>query len=938
MSVSIASMAQQNQNNGERDTENKNEYARQYTSVNPLVYEDVWDLEPYAFVNSDGQPDGYNVELVKLMLDKLRIPFVIKLKHTPQNFEDLQSGKADLTVGMKAFYHDQYGDYSNNVIALFTHSIVTPRNTEVKVKEFADLKRVKVYVHEGSYSHNMMIKEGMGANAIPMKDMKTAIMKVSESGKGAVLWNTMNINTLVNKYKLQNVRMTSVNMKYGEYHFMSNDSVLLFKLDSLYDEMTSSEEFLNLRQKWFYPDAQLSNSKEWVWYVVYTLIVVALLITVYNIYYRFMEKRARRDSARQTTQLQLLLRSGNYRIWTYDIAQKKFRGISFEGEIHDEYNEKAFSVFYDSFDFMDMMETIEKVACGASVSETISVKCHNPKNMNKTFYFDLNISVLHEEYGEPTLLLGVQTDKTGERMKFVNTRDSLLRFRTVFDTAMAQMAFYDKDGIMTDINDSACETFGIVDKEGFLKSKMHISQVPVFHHMKEQIIDELWVSSIVDFDDLRRKGQLSEYWTRKGVVYYEFTIMPVYDDNGDLVCIVSAGRDITEMAKQMNIERRRSKRIEAASAEMKRYTENINTALEVSNTLLANYNIETKTMEVTYDMHKPKLKLSQLQCVHMVDASQTRKAASMMLRMDKTKIGKFKIRLKTRERDKERKNIYYELNAVPMKADGGKISHYFCLCRNISKLVETEKRLQEESMKAQEAEKVKNSFLMNMSYEIRTPLNAVVGFAELFNAPHDREDEKTFIEEIKKNSDLLLKLVNNILLLSRIDAKMLELNPQPTDFGEFFKAQCLMGLSRGVNPGVETKIETREEPLILEIDTAQTGRIIETLTLLSAHFTKRGHIRTRYEYHNDMLTFSIEDTGNGMDKASINRIVTRSYEGARGDYNIELELTICNELAALMGGHMEIQSAEGRGTTIWVSLPCKDLLKELENNAENGII
>ena len=87
-----------------------------------------------------------------------------------------------------------------------------------------------------------------------------------------------------------------------------------------------------------------------------------------------------------------------------------------------------------------------------------------------------------------------------------------------------------------------------------------------------------------------------------------------------------------------------------------------------------------------------------------------------------------------------------------------------------------------------------------------------------------------------------------------------------------------------------------------------------------------------------MLTFSIEDTGNGMDKASINRIVTRSYEGARGDYNIELELTICNELAALMGGHMEIQSAEGRGTTIWVSLPCKDLLKELENNAENGII
>ena len=136
-------------------------------------------------------------------------------------------------------------------------------------------------------------------------------------------------------------------------------------------------------------------------------------------------------------------------------------------------------MFYDSFDFMEMMETIERVACGASESESLSVRCHDPKNMEKTYYFDLNISVLHEQYGEPTLLLGVQTDKTGERMKYVNTRDSLLRFRTMFDTAMAQMAFYDKNGIMTDINNSACETFGILDKEGFLKSKMQIGRAHV---------------------------------------------------------------------------------------------------------------------------------------------------------------------------------------------------------------------------------------------------------------------------------------------------------------------------------------------------------------------------------------------------------------------------------------------------------------------------
>lgn len=914
-----------------------NGHARQYTSANPLVYEDVWDLAPYAFINENGQPDGFNIDLVKLMMNRLGIPYTIKLKQSPRNFEDLENHKADLTIGIKAFYHDKYGQYNNNILSLFTHSVARAKDKEAKIKTWGDLRNNKVMVHDNSFSHNMMKRDGLGDNAIPVNDMKGALIKLNETGEGAILWNSMTMRTIISNNKLDNIRLTSVNMKYGEYHFMAQDSTLLARLDSIYDEITASEEVLALRKKWFYPEAKVTGIPNWLWYVVYTLAAVIVCMLAYNFFYRYRERKARRESERQTTQLELLLKSGNYRIWTYDIQQEKFRSVTIKGEGLDEYNTRAFSMFFHPDDFARIKKTIELVKEKDIETDTFTVRCHSPHDNAHNYYFDLNISILHEEYGEPTMLLGVQTDKTAERSKSINTSDSLLRFRTIFETAMAQMAYYDKDGIMTDINDSACETFGIVDKNEFLKSRMHISQVPVFHHLQDDVIDEIWVSSIVDFDDLRRRGELSEFWTRKGVVYYEFTIMPIYDNNGQLQCIVSAGRDITEIATQMNRERRRSKRIETASGELKKYVENINYALEVSDTQLANYDINTKKMEVTYDMHKPKLELSQLQCVHMVDASQTRTAANIMLRMDKKRMKKYKARFKTRMRDQHRDNIYYELNAVPMTSNDGTINHYFCLCRNITKLVETERQLAAETKKAQEAEKVKDSFLTNMSYEIRTPLNTVVGFAELFNAPHDKEDEKTFIEEIKKSSDKLLKLVNNILLLSRIDAKMLELNPQPTDFGELFKSYCLMGLSRGIHEGVKTDIMEREEPLIVEIDNAQTGHIIETLTLLSARFTARGYIRTRYEYHNGKVTFCIEDSGPGMDKASIARVTTRTYEGIKNDYNIELELTICHELASLMGGHMEIQSSLGRGTTIWVMLPCKNLLEELENTNANGI-
>ena len=82
----------------------------------------------------------------------------------------------------------------------------------------------------------------------------------------------------------------------------------------------------------------------------------------------------------------------------------------------------------------------------------------------------------------------------------------------------------------------------------------------------------------------------------------------------------------------------------------------------------------------------------------------------------------------------------------------------------------------------------------------------------------------------------------------------------------------------------------------------------------------------------------IKDSGMGMDKATVNRIMTRTYDGVKQHYNIELELTICCELAAIMGGKVEIESTIGKGTAVWVTIPCKDLLKELENNEANGII
>lgn len=906
-----------------------------YTKENPLVYEDLWDLPPFSFINDEGKPDGFNIALVKEMLKRLDVPYVIKLKHTPLNFQDVSSGAAALTIGMKASYHDEYGMYGANTLVLFTHSVASPKNDPTDIHNFDDLKRNKVYVHRNSFSHNQMIEAGLTANAIPSDDIKAVLMQVAAQDSGIVLWNTNTLKELIQKNHLDNLKITPVSMKYGEYHFISRDSVLLQKLDSVYDEMVANDEVLPLSRAWFYPEEKDDAVGSFVWYVAIVIGLFFLVLLSYNIYYKIQERRLSEMSERQSKRLGLLLRSGKRDVWTYNTITKLFTLLSPEGKYNEEYNLKSFALFFPETDFKQIIEEIENIELGLYENTKLLVRCNlkrEDEGDGKMSYFDLNISVLQNgEDKLPVSLIGIMHDVTAEKKKFIDTRNNLLKYRTIFNTSMADLAYYDKDGILTDINHNACMTFGITDRETLIKSKTHISDIPVFMGLKGDVCREIWMSSITDMDKLHMEKDSTKYWTRTGVIYYEFTIMPIYDSNGEPICFVSCGKDLTETAKRMNKERVRQRRIENTNEQITSYTNDINYALEVSGTRLANYYPDSHEMTIAHDIEKPMLKLSQLRCISLLDKEYKHKAATVFINLDKKRLKRFELRVGTIFKDHYKDNAYYEFNGIPIKKDGT-VDHYFCLCRNVSKLVETEKQLEEETKRAQEAEEFQNSFLKNMSHEIRTPLYTVVGFAELFQGEHDKSDEPVFIDQIKQNSDMLLKLVNNILLLSRIDAKMVEVKTSTIDFPEFFKAKCLMGWTQGVKPGVDTRIETTDDHLMVEIDDNHVGLIIETLCRLASQFTEKGLIHTRYIYHSGMLTLMFKDSGRGMTEENKASVRNRNMDEESGDYSVLIQLIICQQLASLMGGQMEFESELGKGSTIWISFPCKivDMPKQEE--------
>ena len=123
-----------------------------YTEEQPLVYEDAWDLWPYAFLNDTGEPVGYNIDLLRLIFRELDIPYKIKLKPTQDALDDLKAGRADLMCGMDAHFHNDYAQYGQSVIQIFTHSVVHHKDEPLLVKSVDDLAKQRVIVHDGSFS------------------------------------------------------------------------------------------------------------------------------------------------------------------------------------------------------------------------------------------------------------------------------------------------------------------------------------------------------------------------------------------------------------------------------------------------------------------------------------------------------------------------------------------------------------------------------------------------------------------------------------------------------------------------------------------------------------------------------------------------------------------------------------------------------------------
>ena len=668
---------------------------------------------------------------------------------------------------------------------------------------------------------------------------------------------------------------------------------------------------------------------------VMTVMLIAVAVMLfYNRLWAAREKEADAASKNQTNRLAIILQTGKLSLWTYKIDERCYYSISETGDYTKEYIPIDFAQFFDRDDFELMRKAIFDISDEKTESKTLRIKSA-PDAEGAQNSYDVNISVVERDgKGHAKTLLGVQRDVTDTLKREQEISQLLMRYHTVFNSALSDMIYYDKDGRLSDINDKACKSFSTDDKRGLLFSNLRIQDNPiVFDSIDLSRPDDIRTTAILGVDKLEAQGYHLNSSDHKNKFYYESSITPVINAEGNLEGIYVSGRNVTEMVESFHRQQEGVNQLRVVHKNIQDYIQKINYALRVSGVRLVNYYPDTYTFEISSNVNQSQLCLSQVRCIRLA-SPQFRKNVSILLnRMDHRNTMLIEQAIQIDIHDRQGRPIWLLFNMVPVYVNG-KVERYFGMCRNITEMIETERRLAVETKKAQETEELKQSFLTNMSYEIRTPLNTVVGFAELFEAEHDPADEPVFVEQIKKNSNQLLNLVNDILFLSRLDANMIESLRSEADFALFFESCCQLGLSNA-KPEVKTIIENDYEHLIVTIDLENVGKMIQRACALASAYTQNGTIRCKYEYWHNELIIVIEDTGVGIDAEKLPDIFNRfNHNSGTHKDGTGLDMPIIKALANMMGGDIEALSEKGKGTTVRITIPCEATLVEKKRNEE----
>lgn len=396
-------------------------------------------------------------------------------------------------------------------------------------------------------------------------------------------------------------------------------------------------------------------------------------------------------------------------------------------------------------------------------------------------------------------------------------------------------------------------------------------------------------------------------------LYAEKEFSAIKNKEGKVVTVIGTHKNVTEKHRMQAL--------------LEESVQRMGFAIKTANLVLWEYDVNTQQIKsyneplVDYNDSKMMFYERLLGSIHPDDVESTSKKFEGM---NKQTEATFSFAMRLRYQPNEDWHYCMTIGS-PFIRDSktGKVLKYVGLRRDVTEMTLMNQKLEQEKVKAQEADRLKSAFLANMSHEIRTPLNAIVGFSGLLEDCEDPAVRSEYIKIINNNNNLLLQLINDILDLSKIESGILEIHRKEFDFSTAFNDlhhtfQARMGESE-----VKFLCDNPYDEFIVYSDYNRLIQIQTNFITNALKYTKKGYVKMSYRYEDEGLKLIVEDTGIGIAEEKKNRIFQRFEKLDKFAQGTGLGLSICKAIVDAANGKIGFDSVEGEGSTFWAWIPCK---------------
>lgn len=253
----------------------------------------------------------------------------------------------------------------------------------------------------------------------------------------------------------------------------------------------------------------------------------------------------------------------------------------------------------------------------------------------------------------------------------------------------------------------------------------------------------------------------------------------------------------------------------------------------------------------------------------------------------------------------------------------GHVTRYTGITINNTKWEKMIQQLKELKEKAELSDRLKSAFLANMSHEIRTPLNAIVGFSELMVTCDDPEEKKEYINIIQSNNELLLRLINDILDLSKIESGILDRKRETFNLAKVCNELYTMIQPKITNPDVEFQMDNSSPDCWIFLDRSRLKQVWMNYLTNAVKCTKSGYIKMGYSIEREGIRIYVEDSGVGIPEELQERVFGRFQKLNEFAQGTGLGLAISRAIIEGAGGEVGFTSTPGIGSTFWAWIPCE---------------